>query len=402
MSEPNYYEVLGVEPTATQKEIDKKYRKIMRENHPDLTGSAGVKAASVINRAYSVLRDSVSRTAYDNGLKAQFGNAKKNTNSQRATGAASRTKSAQKQEETNFKSRTNSSAAQNTRTAGTEAQSDKRTYGNQKSAGMAGSATKSKASSRQVPPKNEQSDSRESETVNDRLALFDLLHVDQKSPKWILYSGISGLVLFALGIFFSLAGDWRVRNFAGIAIWALALQITLILIINAAVKSRSIWLWAIFPGITLGMIFLSISSAMGSYARPQLPIALTLETVGALMIGLFVFRFSRVRFLRSGSKAWDDLMKLQNHGSELYLVESAKYVSTVGRSQVKLKQFGDRTSKTIDKSLIGKVSVRSYVLLDFTGKLLGSAGRNDYVAWGELSRLVPNGSKRWEAFLSND
>lgn len=65
----NYYEILGVDRKATEKEIKAAYRKMARKHHPDLHAKNEKAAAEEkfkeINEAYTVLGDAQKRAQYD-------------------------------------------------------------------------------------------------------------------------------------------------------------------------------------------------------------------------------------------------------------------------------------------------------------------------------------------------
>ncbi len=66
----NYYEVIGVAPTATTDDIKKKYRELARQFHPDVVKdkTLGQKVFTQINQAYRVLADPEKRSQYDTTL----------------------------------------------------------------------------------------------------------------------------------------------------------------------------------------------------------------------------------------------------------------------------------------------------------------------------------------------
>jgi DnaJ domain len=59
----DYYEVMEVSPKARRSVIEKAYRALMREDHPDQGGD--VQKAQLINEAYQVLHDPEARRKYD-------------------------------------------------------------------------------------------------------------------------------------------------------------------------------------------------------------------------------------------------------------------------------------------------------------------------------------------------
>ncbi len=73
MSEKTYYEILGVAKNATQDELKKAYRKLVRKYHPDVNKSPdATEKAAEINVAYEVLQDKEKRAEYDAMLENPF------------------------------------------------------------------------------------------------------------------------------------------------------------------------------------------------------------------------------------------------------------------------------------------------------------------------------------------
>lgn len=76
MSKRDYYEVLGVDRSATAEEIKKAYRKIALENHPDRNpnNKEAEERFKEAAEAYDVLRDEEKRAHYDRFGHSDFGN----------------------------------------------------------------------------------------------------------------------------------------------------------------------------------------------------------------------------------------------------------------------------------------------------------------------------------------
>ena len=76
MAEKNYYDILGVKKDASDADIKKKYRKLVRQYHPDVSDdpNADNKIAE-INNAYETLRDKDKRAEYDAMLDNPFAGA---------------------------------------------------------------------------------------------------------------------------------------------------------------------------------------------------------------------------------------------------------------------------------------------------------------------------------------
>jgi curved DNA-binding protein CbpA len=66
---PDHYGTLGVQQAATQREISGAYRKFMRTHHPDIDAATTDRSQLLrIMEAFAVLRNPVTRAAYDKEL----------------------------------------------------------------------------------------------------------------------------------------------------------------------------------------------------------------------------------------------------------------------------------------------------------------------------------------------
>jgi DnaJ-class molecular chaperone len=74
MDHQDYYETLGIDPTASERQIKEAYRKLAFKYHPDRTADRpdGAEMMKAVNEAYAVLSNPAKRREYDT-LRRQFG-----------------------------------------------------------------------------------------------------------------------------------------------------------------------------------------------------------------------------------------------------------------------------------------------------------------------------------------
>ena len=63
---PNHYQVLGLKPSASEKEIKTSYFKLAKKFHPDLNPDDSARLQfEIVSKAYQVLTDDMLRSSYD-------------------------------------------------------------------------------------------------------------------------------------------------------------------------------------------------------------------------------------------------------------------------------------------------------------------------------------------------
>ncbi len=68
----DYFELLGLERNCSTNEIQKAYRKLARESHPDIVGFSGEDRFKKIKQAYETLSDPLKRQEYDDAESVRF------------------------------------------------------------------------------------------------------------------------------------------------------------------------------------------------------------------------------------------------------------------------------------------------------------------------------------------
>lgn len=65
MTSPDHYAALGLEPDASQRDIRRAYRRLMRQYHPDARPGDGGRRAREINAAHDILTNPLRKADYD-------------------------------------------------------------------------------------------------------------------------------------------------------------------------------------------------------------------------------------------------------------------------------------------------------------------------------------------------
>ncbi len=65
----NYYELMGLTPSASPEEIHRTYIKLAKQYHPDYNANAGDRRMIELNQIYEVLSNPVKKQEYDNRFR---------------------------------------------------------------------------------------------------------------------------------------------------------------------------------------------------------------------------------------------------------------------------------------------------------------------------------------------
>lgn len=62
---PNYYEILGVNPSSDEATLKSAFRQFAKRNHPDRVGPQGELLFMEVRDAFEALKNPITRFAYD-------------------------------------------------------------------------------------------------------------------------------------------------------------------------------------------------------------------------------------------------------------------------------------------------------------------------------------------------
>lgn len=103
----SYYEILGIEVTASQGEIKKAYFRLMKSHHPDKHGQQDDPISRLINEAYEILGNPEKRRAYDGKGRGSSSSARtENASDNRRQETRTKPKEERHEKTSGFQSRT--------------------------------------------------------------------------------------------------------------------------------------------------------------------------------------------------------------------------------------------------------------------------------------------------------
>ena len=119
----NYYDVFGVPPTASPKDIDAAHKSLAKKYHPDINNSEDAhEKMAMLNKANEILSDTTKRERYDRALKMIQVKQQDRESEQRASKAEQLRKRAETQEKAIEEARMRRDAEANKKAAKTELQ----------------------------------------------------------------------------------------------------------------------------------------------------------------------------------------------------------------------------------------------------------------------------------------